>query len=78
MDEKQELDIAYFVAFCTEQYKHLHQMSGSDAMNLLDSYGVTTYLASNYEALHTQGHRWIMQEIEEFIDEQRKLNKEAL
>jgi hypothetical protein len=67
-----ELDIAYFIAFCTEQYKHLHHLSGKEAMNIFDRYGVATYLADNYEPLHTQGPHWIMDEIEEFIAERRK------
>ena len=62
--EKKQRDISYFVSFCVEHYKHAKQLTGSEAMALLDRYGVLDYLAENYEILHTQSHRWIL-EIEE-------------
>ena len=65
---KQKLDIAYFVAFCIEQYKHTHNISGREAMRLLDNYGVLDYLAENYEILHTQSRQWILEDIDEFIN----------
>jgi hypothetical protein len=64
---KQELDIAYFISFCIEQYKMHLSVRGSEAMDLFDRYGVTEYLADNYEALHTQGHRWLLAEIDDVI-----------
>lgn len=65
---QQKLDIAYFVAFCIEQYKHAHIISGREAMLLLDNYGVLDYLAEHYEILHTQSRQWILEDIEEFIN----------
>ncbi|MDR0893100.1 MAG: DUF3791 domain-containing protein [Mediterranea sp.] len=71
---KQELDIAYFIAFCVEQYKMHIAAKGGDVMDLFDSYGVMEYLTNNFEVLHTQGHRWLMEEIDEFI---RRRKEEA-
>ena len=65
MDKKQ--DVAYFLSFCIEQYKNKHRLSGSEAMDVLDRYGVLEYLADHYEMLHTQSRQWILEDIDEFI-----------
>lgn len=66
------LDIAYFLSFCIEQYKNIHHMSGEEVVALFDCYGVLPYLEENFEVLHTQGHRWLVEEIDEFIDNRKK------
>ena len=66
MNKKQQ-DIAYFLSFCTEQYKNEKHMSCSDTMDILVKYGVLDYLAEHYEMLHTQGRQWLMEDIDEFI-----------
>lgn len=71
----QELDIAYFLSFCIEQYKNKHQMSGEEVAILFEQYGVLPYLEDNFEVLHTQGHRWLMEEIDEWINQQKNETK---
>ena len=71
MDKKQQ-DIAYFLSFCTEQYKNEIHLSGSDAMEVLSKYGVLDYLAEHYEMLHTQSRQWLMEDINEFISLRRR------
>ena len=71
MSKKQQ-DIAYFLSFFTEQYKNEKHMSGRDAMNMLEKYGVLDYLAEHYEMLHTQGRQWLMEDIDEFIALRKK------
>jgi hypothetical protein len=44
-------------------------MSGEDVMRLFDEKGVTQYLTKNFGVLHTQGERWIVEEIEEFLQD---------
>ena len=66
MDKKKQ-DIAYFLSFCIEQYKHEYSLSGNEAMSLLNQYGVLEYLANHYEVLHTQSSQWLMEDIDEFI-----------
>ena len=61
-------DISYFVAFCVEQYKNAKHLTGSQAFEELNQYGVLDYLAENYEILHTQSYQWILEDIEEFIN----------
>lgn len=66
-----ELDIAYFLSFCMEQYKNKHKISGEEVATLFERHGVLSYLKDNFEVLHTQGHRWMMEEIDELIDKQK-------
>ena len=72
-----ELDIAYFLSFCMEQYKNKHQMNGEEVAILFKQYGVLPYLEDNFEVLHTQGHRWLMDEIDEWINNRKNEAKEV-
>lgn len=62
-----ELDIAYFLSFCIEQYGKKHQLNGDEVVSLFDRYEVFTYLEENFEVFHTQGYQWLMEEIDELI-----------
>ena len=64
---KQENDIIYFISFCIEQYKMRHGLTGSEAMQVFDQYGLTDYLSRNYEVLHTQSAQWLMEDMDEMI-----------
>lgn len=66
--DKRKQDIAYFLSFCIEHYKQAKHLSGTEAMTVLDHYGVLDYLSEHYEVLHAQSHQWIMQDIDEFIN----------
>ena len=57
----------YFLSFCVEAYKMRHKMSGEEVLAWFDSKGVTQYLLNNFGVLHTQGERWIVDEIDEFL-----------
>ncbi|MBW9202528.1 DUF3791 domain-containing protein [Bacteroidales bacterium SW292] len=70
-----KLDIAYFLSFCMEQYKNRHQMSGEEVATLFEQYDVLPYLEDNFEVLHTQGHRWLMDEIDEWINNRKNETK---
>jgi hypothetical protein len=61
-----------------EQYKNAKHLSGVEAMSQLDSYGVLDYLADNYDVLHTQGHRWLLDDIDEFIESQKREHHDTL
>lgn len=64
---KKERDIAFFVAFCIEEYGAAKGMGGEQVLDLFSRYGVTDYLSECYETLHTQGRQWLMDEIDEFV-----------
>lgn len=73
---KRNLDIAYFLSFCIEQYKKEKNVSGADAVQTLKQYGVLEYLAEHFDVLHTQSKQWLLADIDEFIHI-RKDGKEA-
>ena len=69
---KKELDIAYFISFCIEQYKVHISANGNEVMDLFDKYVVTDYLSDNFEILHTQSRQWLLEEIDDFIQQKKE------
>lgn len=41
---KKNLDIAYFLSFCIEQYKEAKHLHGAEAAKIFSQYGVLKYL----------------------------------
>ena len=70
MDKKQQ-DIAFFLAFCIEQYMNEKRLSHEEAMSLFTEFGVLDYLAAHFEILHTQSRQWIIEDIDEYIKERK-------
>lgn len=66
---KREIDISYFVSFCIEQFKVHRGISGEEASRLLFSSGVADYLNENYDVLHTQSRQWLMEEIDDRLNQ---------
>ena len=66
--DKQNIDRAYFISFCIEQYKHAKGLTGEEAMRELNRYGVLEYLEEHFEVLHTQSRQWLLADIEEFMN----------
>lgn len=66
-------DISYFVAFCIEQYKNTKGMDGVEVASLFFSSGVSSYLAENFDVLHTQSRQWLMEEIDDFIERRKAI-----
>ena len=64
-----ENDPLFFLSFCVEAYKMRHNMTGEETMALFDKTGATQYILNGYEALHTQGERWIVEDIEEYLQQ---------
>ncbi|MGM9736997.1 MAG: DUF3791 domain-containing protein [Candidatus Cryptobacteroides sp.] len=60
--------ISYFIAFCIEQYKTAKGLEGAEVAKLFFDKGVAAYLAENYEVLHTQSHQWLIEEIDDFLN----------
>ncbi len=68
-------DVACFVSFCIEQYAHWKQMTGTEVLSLFEIYGVNEYLAEFFDVLHTQGAQWILEDIDEFIEQRKTENR---
>ena len=66
---KKEKDIAFFVAFCIEEYGAAKRMTGEQTIDRFSQYGVIDYLCKCFEPLHTQSRQWLVAEIYEFIED---------
>jgi len=64
MDKK----INDFIIFCMEFYKEKHNLTGKEVLKLFEKNKVFDYLEEFYDVLHTQGKKWIMDDIDGFIE----------
>ncbi|MDR0949429.1 MAG: DUF3791 domain-containing protein [Lachnospiraceae bacterium] len=60
-------EIIRFKTFCIEQYKTEHDMKGAEVLCLFKRYGVLDYIASFFDVLHTFGGKYLVQDIDLFI-----------
>lgn len=57
----------WFLALCVELYKQAKGMSGKDAFNFLAETGAADYITDCADALHTTGHLYIIESIDEYL-----------
>ena len=62
-----------FLIYCTEQYKHSKNLNGKEVAELFTKYRVWDYIYSCYEALHTTGNEYIVEDIDLYIEARRAL-----
>ena len=72
--DKNLKDITYFISFCIEQYMNAKGINEDEAMATFTKYGVFDYLKDYFEVLHTQSRQWIVADIEEFINNRKKIS----
>lgn len=61
-----------FKIFCFEAYRIDKKLSGKQTMELFKKYGVLEYLGTCYNVLHTTGREYIIQDIDDFIENRKK------
>jgi len=57
-----------FLVFCLEMYKAEKHLTGKQVIELFKQYDITDYVLSCYEALHTTGTNYIVEDIDLFIE----------
>ena len=57
-----------FLVYCTEQYKSAKKLSGKQVSELFSRYQVWDYIYSCFEALHTTGANYIVDDIDLYIE----------
>ena len=57
-----------FLIFCIEQYKSAKNLTGRQVMDLFRKYRVSEYIVSCFEALHTTGTNYIIEDIDLYIE----------
>lgn len=63
MDEK-----INFIVYCIEEYKSAKGLSGKNVIELFNHYRVIDYIRDYYEALHTTGRQYIVDDISMYIE----------
>ncbi|MBR6578772.1 MAG: DUF3791 domain-containing protein [Clostridia bacterium] len=58
---------ATFLIYCIEIYKNAKDLSGKQVMSLFSQYNVLEYIVTYFEALHTTGERYIVNDIDMYI-----------
>ena len=57
-----------FLIFCMEQYKVAKHIKGKQVAELFEKYRVSEYIVSCFEALHTTGTNYIVEDIDLYIE----------
>lgn len=57
-----------FLIYCVERYKSAKQMTGRQVSALFSQYRVWDYIYSCFEALHTTGANYIVEDIDLYIE----------
>lgn len=57
-----------FLIYCTEQYKNIKNLNGKQVAELFTRFRVWDYIYSCYEALHTTGVNYIVEDIDLYIE----------
>lgn len=63
MDEK-----INFLVYCIENYKNTQGITGKTVIEIFDKYSVLEYINKSYEALHTAGKEYIIEDIKTYIN----------
>jgi hypothetical protein len=72
--DKNLKDTTYFISFCIEQYMNAKGINEDEVIATFSEYGVFDYLKDYFEVLHTQSRQWIVADIEEFINDRKKIS----
>ncbi len=57
-----------FLIYCTEQYKSVKNLTGKQVAELFTRFRVWDYIYSCFEALHTTGVNYIVEDIDLYIE----------
>lgn len=65
-------DKTNFIVYCIEEYKNARGMNGKSVIELFNRYEVIDYIRKYYEALHTTGRQYIVDDISLYIETRQK------
>ena len=60
-----------FISYCAEIYKREKKLTGKQLYSLFAKYGVWDYVYDCFDALHTTGAAYTIENIDEFINRRR-------
>ena len=56
-----------FAIFCLESYKVHRSLTGKQAVELFEKYGVFDYIREFYDVLHTTGYQYVNHDIDLYL-----------
>lgn len=62
-----------FAVYCLEQYRTDKKLSGKQASELFAKYDVWQYIYRWFDALHTTGAKYIINDIDEYMHERNPI-----
>jgi len=65
-------NVTKFIVYCVEIYKTAKKLNGKQVTQLFTQHGILEYLADCYDALHTTGREYIIEDIAWLIEERRQ------
>lgn len=66
-----------FIILCLEEYKNQKGLTGEGVIDLFNRYSVCEYIQSFYDALHTMGTKYIVQDIDLYIESRKAAHTAA-
>ena len=60
---------------CMERYRYLKKLSGADVARIFEKYDIYGYITKYFEALHTMGDNYIVQDIDDYIANAVNINQ---
>lgn len=58
-----------FLVYCAEQYKLAKNITGKELSRIFSRYGIWDYIYTFYDALHTTGWNYIIDDIDGLIED---------
>lgn len=62
-----------FLIFCIEQYKTAKKLNGKQVIELFRRYKVFEYIVTCFEALHTTGANYIIEDLDLYIEARQNI-----
>lgn len=63
-----------FLVYCIESYKNAKGLKGREAIELFNKYRVFDYINASYEAFHTTGREYIIDDLNIYINSRKQLD----
>lgn len=61
-------DNGVFLVYAVERYKNEKKLSGREVKELFDRYDVWSYIYTSADSLHTTGDKYIIEDIDLYIE----------
>lgn len=71
VNNKEQQDRAMFLSFCIEQYAKAKKLTTEEVVDMFEQYGISEHFYEFYDVLHTQGGQWLVEEIDNMINDRR-------